>query len=127
MVELSGGEIAGIAIAGCWLLYIIISGLLLRFGGKRFAKDSALSQQLRESVLIGHRGSKDEGFPENTILAFKRALDVGVHVIELDVWLTKDKQIGGWTREASGKAGRHFAPFCSQFCFSGPVVAFFLP
>ena len=108
MVELSGGEIAGIAIAGCWLLYIIVSGLMLRFGGKGFAKDCVLSQQLRESILIGHRGSKDEGYPENTILAFKRAIDVGVHVIELDVWLTKDRKIGEWRGEAQwGKlAGR---------------------
>ena len=33
------------------------------------------------------------GIPENTVAAFKRALDCGADVLELDVWLTKDGQV----------------------------------
>jgi glycerophosphoryl diester phosphodiesterase len=43
--------------------------------------------------LIGHRGSKAENIPENSVMAFKRAMMVGVDVIELDVWLTSDKEV----------------------------------
>ena len=40
----------------------------------------------------GHRGARGL-MPENTIPAFKLALDSGVTTIELDVVLTKDKQV----------------------------------
>eukprot|EP00981_Chlorochromonas_danica_P005122 scaffold1036_cov169-Ochromonas_danica.AAC.2 len=42
---------------------------------------------------IAHRGSRTEGLPENTIAAFKYALEEGADIIECDVWLTTDKQI----------------------------------
>lgn len=49
---------------------------------------------LRSKVsTIGHRGSRHEGATENTLASFKEALAAGVDVIELDVWLSKDKQI----------------------------------
>ena len=42
--------------------------------------------------LIGHRGSRLEGLPENTIAAFKDAAKTA-HILELDVWLTKDNHV----------------------------------
>jgi len=44
--------------------------------------------------LIAHRGmfSEEENIPENTIPAFARAIEHG-HIIELDVAMTKDKEI----------------------------------
>lgn len=38
---------------------------------------------------IAHRGFK-ERFPENTMAAFRGAVDAGAHAIETDVHLTKD-------------------------------------
>ncbi len=42
---------------------------------------------------IAHRGSKNEGIPENTKAAFTNAINSGLHVIELDVWLSKDNKV----------------------------------
>ena len=39
--------------------------------------------------IIAHRGANREA-PENTIPAFERAIDIGVHGIELDVHVTRD-------------------------------------
>jgi glycerophosphoryl diester phosphodiesterase len=39
--------------------------------------------------IIAHRGANREA-PENTIPAFARAIDIGVHGIELDVHVTRD-------------------------------------
>ena len=41
---------------------------------------------------IAHRGSRIE-FPENTVEAFKFAIEQQADMIELDVWYTKDKKI----------------------------------
>jgi glycerophosphoryl diester phosphodiesterase len=43
--------------------------------------------------IIGHRGSKADGLPENTIASFKDAVSNGCQIVELDVWLSKDKQV----------------------------------
>jgi len=43
-------------------------------------------------LKIGHRGAC--GYePENTLRSFKKALALGVDMIELDIWLTKDNRI----------------------------------
>ncbi|MBX2964500.1 MAG: glycerophosphodiester phosphodiesterase [Cyclobacteriaceae bacterium] len=42
--------------------------------------------------LEGHRGAKGV-YPENTILGFIKALDYGVTTIELDVVISKDRQV----------------------------------
>lgn len=42
--------------------------------------------------IMAHRGFSGE-YPENTLLAFKQAIALGVDMIELDVHLTKDHQI----------------------------------
>jgi glycerophosphoryl diester phosphodiesterase len=42
--------------------------------------------------VIGHRGAA--GYePENTLRSFRRALEIGVHGIELDVHLSKDRRV----------------------------------
>jgi glycerophosphoryl diester phosphodiesterase len=42
--------------------------------------------------LQGHRGCRGLR-PENTLPAFFHALDIGVNTLELDVVITKDKQV----------------------------------
>lgn len=40
-------------------------------------------------IIESHRGSKYQ--PENTLLAFQSAIQIGCEAVELDIWLTKDK------------------------------------
>ncbi|OGU56862.1 MAG: hypothetical protein A2V66_14665 [Ignavibacteria bacterium RBG_13_36_8] len=47
---------------------------------------------LPQRGICGHRGARST-FPENTIPAFKEALRLGVHMIEFDVWLSKDNRL----------------------------------
>lgn len=42
--------------------------------------------------IFAHRGGKDD-LPENTIYAFEQAISAGVEGIELDIQLTKDKNV----------------------------------
>ena len=41
-------------------------------------------------VVEGHRGFCAE-YPENTLLSYEKAIELGVDAIEFDVWLSKDK------------------------------------
>ncbi|MCI8387244.1 MAG: glycerophosphodiester phosphodiesterase [Clostridiales bacterium] len=44
-----------------------------------------------ENILVeGHRGYCDK-YPENTLISFDAALDLGVDAMEFDIWLTSDK------------------------------------
>jgi glycerophosphoryl diester phosphodiesterase len=43
-------------------------------------------------IVAGHRGLKAD-YPENTLLAFQRALESGVDMLEFDLRLTKDKEV----------------------------------
>ena len=43
-------------------------------------------------LVIAHRGFSG-GAPENTLIAFKKALELGVDMIELDVHLSKDGEV----------------------------------
>ena len=43
-------------------------------------------------LRIGHRGARAYA-PENTLMSFKKALEIGVDAIELDVRKTKDNQL----------------------------------
>lgn len=45
---------------------------------------------MKNIVVEGHRGWCAK-YPENTLISFEAALDLGVDAIEFDVWLTKDK------------------------------------
>ena len=42
--------------------------------------------------IIAHRGYKKK-YPENTLVAFKAAMDAGVPMIELDVMLSRDRKL----------------------------------
>lgn len=45
-------------------------------------------------LVIGHRGYGALGLePENTLRAFKRAIDIGLEFVECDIRYTKDKHI----------------------------------
>lgn len=43
-------------------------------------------------VRIAHRGASKE-FPENTLLAFRKAIEQGVDYLEMDLHLTRDREI----------------------------------
>ena len=45
---------------------------------------------MKKIVVEGHRGYCAK-YPENTLVSFEAALDLGVDAIEFDVWLTSDK------------------------------------
>ena len=47
----------------------------------------------RPVVNIAHRGGISDGYPENTLAAFRRAMAVGADVIELDLRGTKDGRV----------------------------------
>ena len=41
-------------------------------------------------IVEGHRGYCAK-YPENTMVSFEAAMELGVDAIEFDVWLTSDK------------------------------------
>jgi len=43
-------------------------------------------------MIMGHRGAKALE-PENTLLSIRRAMEIGVDAVEIDVHLTKDKEV----------------------------------
>ncbi|KPL01461.1 MAG: hypothetical protein AMK75_04850 [Planctomycetes bacterium SM23_65] len=43
-------------------------------------------------IVVGHRGWPQK-YPENTLVGFKAALELGVDALELDVHVTKDDQV----------------------------------
>ena len=45
---------------------------------------------MKKIYAEGHRGYAAK-YPENTMISFKAALELGVDAIEFDVWLTADK------------------------------------
>jgi len=47
---------------------------------------------MKNRLIIAHRGYSDK-YPENTILAFEKAMEAGADMIELDVHLTKDAKL----------------------------------
>ena len=53
------------------------------------------------TLVIGHRGASGTR-PENTMVAFRRAQELGAHMIELDVQLSRDRDVmvmHDWTLE----------------------------
>lgn len=49
-------------------------------------------QSEKNIIVAGHRGCKAL-YPENTIISFKKAIELGVDMIEMDLNLTSDKQL----------------------------------
>jgi glycerophosphoryl diester phosphodiesterase len=57
------------------------------------AAGAATNPWIEQTPLdIAHQGGEDE-FPSNTMYAFKRSLEVGADMLELDVGVTKDGQV----------------------------------
>ncbi len=58
--------------------------------------DYAHVQHLRQTrgkpFVVAHRGASAEA-PENTVQAFQLALNQGAHIIETDLWFTRDRQL----------------------------------
>lgn len=70
-------------------------------------------EDLRYPLIIAHRGCSLR-YPENTLVAFKKALESGVQMIELDVTLTRDRKLAvihdetvDRTTNGSGRAANH--------------------
>lgn len=57
-----------------------------------FLCKNAMKHKSTDPLIIAHRGYKAK-YPENTLAAFKAAMDLGVSMIELDVCLTRDRHI----------------------------------
>ncbi len=53
------------------------------------AKQTSMKKDI---VVIGHRGACGYA-PENTLASFKKAIELGVHAVELDVFKTKDNKL----------------------------------
>ena len=49
-------------------------------------------KEKRKTRIVAHRGASNDA-PENTLLAFQKAIDLECDVVELDVRLTKDNQV----------------------------------
>lgn len=45
---------------------------------------------MKKIIVEGHRGYCAK-YPENTLISFEKAIELGVDAIEFDVWLSKDK------------------------------------
>src|SRR4030042_2775350 len=54
--------------------------------------DSQRKEGNQKIIVIGHRGAAGLA-PENTISAFKKALDLGVDGLEMDVLLSLDGEV----------------------------------
>jgi len=71
----------------CWYFPKWIRKLLFGDDVTKIGKQLPLAQK------IAHRGSREEGLPENSLAAFHDAFNNGADVIELDVWLTSDEEV----------------------------------
>ena len=45
---------------------------------------------MKKIYVEGHRGAAAL-YPENTLLSYRKAMEMGVDAIEFDIWLTSDK------------------------------------
>ncbi len=55
-------------------------------------KSMKFTSDLNLPAIIAHRGFKRK-YPENTLIAFEAAIDAGADMIELDVTLSKDREV----------------------------------
>lgn len=57
-----------------------------------FNKKGYNNKELGHMEIIGHRGGASIG-PENTLACYKKGIEVGADIIEIDIHLTKDSHI----------------------------------
>ena len=81
------------------MFYFIILGVLLfilyliyLIGFWQWKKNCQPLYSTNKKVIIGHRGSP-KSITENTLPSFQKAIDQGVDGIELDIRLSKDRQL----------------------------------
>jgi glycerophosphoryl diester phosphodiesterase len=72
------------------ILILFISYEILRYRARPISDHSYFNPD--KFLVIAHRGGRNLG-PENTLITYKRAVELGVDVIELDVHRTKDKKL----------------------------------
>jgi glycerophosphoryl diester phosphodiesterase len=76
-----------------WLLLLLAPLALLLIGWGAFAYDPIPTDAMNpKPAIIAHRGASGSA-PENTLSAFKKALEIGVDYVELDIHLSKDGEI----------------------------------
>ena len=63
--------------------------------------------------IIAHRGFK-KNYPENTLVAFQAAMDVGVPMIELDVTLSRDRKLVVIHDETLERTTNGHGPVCDN-------------
>ncbi len=66
--------------------------LLLVFTASVFFQSCSKEKRTKNFDLQGHRGCRGL-MPENSIPAFIKALEIGVHTLEMDVVISKDKKV----------------------------------
>ncbi len=76
-----------------WLLLLFIPLALLLIGWGAYAYDPIPDDAMNpKPLIIAHRGASGSA-PENTLSAFKKAMEIGVDYIELDIHLSKDGEV----------------------------------
>ena len=73
------------------LVFAIIGGSIFTYGVYK-GKFNLNIEYVRTVEITAHRGSSVD-FPENTMVAFREAKNLGANWIELDVQMTKDNQL----------------------------------
>lgn len=77
----------GAAILLMLIAYLAYPPVLQLFGKKGYNKT-----ELEYMEIIGHRGGASIG-PENTLACYKKGIEAGADMIEIDIHLTKDNHI----------------------------------
>ena len=76
----------------CCLIVLGCAGVDMSWGEGRFAVIEDFMKPDGRMRVIAHRGFSGEA-PENTMAAFRKAIEIGADMIELDVLLSRDGQV----------------------------------
>lgn len=77
---------------GSVVLFAAVLTVLAVVEGCSAPKEADVSQSRPAFDLVGHRGARGL-LPENSLPSFRRALELGVNTIEIDVVISKDSQV----------------------------------
>lgn len=76
-----------------WLLLLMLPLALVLIAWGAFAYDPIPADAMNpKPAIIAHRGASGSA-PENTLSSFKKALEIGVDYVELDIHLSKDGEV----------------------------------